>query len=198
MQCSGFSAAKKSKTMPPDQLPSEKLGVPASSPNHHECRPDPRRNNVAATSLSTPFTTEATPPTIQTTNETTPPPRGANAALTRLPTHLFTLVRPITAAPPLSATASFNPPPNSNHLPSSRRHHNHVQSRNFHPRFPNTRPCSPNTACPHRRGRSMAPRAQFGFPLPSHRISTISPLSRPRPYREVREAAAAAARRVRI
>lgn len=184
-QCLACSVAKKSRTMPPDQLPSGKLAAPASAPNRHECRHDPLRNNVAATSPSTPLMTGATPPNIQTTNETAVRPQGANAALTRRPTHQSTLARPITAAPPLLVTASFN------NLPNSSRHHNHVQSRSFHPRFPNIRPCNPNTACLRRRGRNTPPPAQFGFLLPPHRISTISPLSRSLLCREVREAAAA-------
>jgi hypothetical protein len=174
--------------MPPDRLPSEKLAAPAKALNRQECRPDPPRNNVADMS---PSTASATVITLLMTqmSKTAERPQHANAVLTLHQILPFTLALPITVGPPLPVTASSNHRHNSSHLPNSSRHHNHAQSRSFHLRSTNIRPCSPNTVCPHRQDRNTAPPAQCGFLLPPRRNSTISPLSRSLPCREVRGAA---------
>jgi hypothetical protein len=169
--------------MPPDRLPSEMPAVPAKVTNRHECRPDPRRNNVADMSPSTALTTIATLLITQMMSETAKRLQHANAVLTLRQILPFTPTLPITVAPPLPATASSSP------LHSSTRHYNHVQTRSFHPQSPNIRPCNPNTACPRRRGRNTVRLPQCGFLLLPHRNSTILPLSRSPPCREVREAA---------
>ena len=169
--------------MPPDRWLSEKLAAPAKATNLHDCLPDPRRNNATDMSPSTVLSTVTTLLITQMMNETAERLQHANAVPTLRQTLPFILTLPITVAPPLPATASSNP------LHNSTPHHNRVQSRSFHPRSPNFHLCNPNTARPRRRGYNTVPPAQIGFLLLPHRNSTISPLLRSLPCREVREAA---------